>query len=49
VERKATVETRLHWPVAAAPGIGTLRPVQAPSPILSIKPGSYDWPAELWA
>ena len=33
---------------APAPGIGTLRPFKAASPIVSIKPGSYDWPAELW-
>jgi hypothetical protein len=33
---------------ASAAGVGTLRPVQATAPILSIKPGSYDWPTELW-
>jgi uncharacterized protein YgbK (DUF1537 family) len=33
---------------ASAPGIGTLQPLEADAPILSIKPGSYDWPAGFW-
>jgi uncharacterized protein YgbK (DUF1537 family) len=40
--------TRLQACEAAAPGIGTLRPFGREGPILSIKPGSYDWPPELW-
>ena len=40
--------TRLQACEAAAPGIGTLRPAGKEGPILSIKPGSYPWPPELW-
>jgi len=29
-------------------GVGVLRPRGASGPLLWIKPGSYDWPAELW-
>ena len=40
--------TRLCACKVAAPGIGTLRPFELAAPIVSIKPGSYDWPAGLW-
>lgn len=29
-------------------GVGVLRPGGAPGPVLWIKPGSYDWPADVW-
>ncbi|HVW19714.1 MAG TPA: four-carbon acid sugar kinase family protein [Opitutaceae bacterium] len=32
----------------AAPGVGALRPVGQDRPLLLIKPGSYDWPPEIW-
>jgi uncharacterized protein YgbK (DUF1537 family) len=32
----------------AAPGVGALRPVGEERPLVLIKPGSYDWPAEIW-
>jgi uncharacterized protein YgbK (DUF1537 family) len=49
----ATVVRELGWTrlcacEVAAPGIGTLRPFGLAAPIVSIKPGSYDWPADLW-
>ena len=40
--------SRLEAGETSAPGIGTLRPFGRGSPLLSIKPGSYDWPPELW-
>jgi uncharacterized protein YgbK (DUF1537 family) len=40
--------TRLVACAASAPGVGTLRPFGPSAPVLSIKPGSYRWPAELW-
>jgi hypothetical protein len=40
--------TRLCACEVAAPGIGTLQPFGLAAPIVSIKPGSYDWPAGLW-
>ena len=40
--------TRLCACEVAAPGTGTLRPFGLAAPILSIKPGSYDWPMNLW-
>ncbi len=49
----ATVVRELGWTrlcacEVAAPGIGTLRPFGQTAPIVSIKPGSYDWPTDLW-
>ncbi len=29
-------------------GVGVLRPTGASSPVLWVKPGSYDWPGDLW-
>jgi uncharacterized protein YgbK (DUF1537 family) len=40
--------TRLCPCEMATPGIGTLRPFGLAAPLVSIKPGSYDWPADLW-
>ena len=40
--------SRLCAQEASPAGIGTLRPLPSMSPIVSIKPGSYEWPAELW-
>jgi uncharacterized protein YgbK (DUF1537 family) len=40
--------TRLRACEISMPGIGALRPVDAPGPLLLIKPGSYPWPADVW-
>ena len=40
--------TRLQATESAALGVGVLRPVGANGPQLFIKPGSYDWPKEIW-
>lgn len=40
--------TRLRACEISVPGIGALRPADAPSPLLLIKPGSYPWPADVW-
>ncbi len=40
--------TRLRADQCGALGVGALRPIPAESPILWIKPGSYDWPDEIW-
>jgi uncharacterized protein YgbK (DUF1537 family) len=33
---------------AEGEGVGALMPVGEAGPMLFIKPGSYDWPKELW-
>lgn len=41
--------TRLEATEISAPGIGVLRPVGVIiAPQLFVKPGSYDWPKEIW-
>jgi uncharacterized protein YgbK (DUF1537 family) len=40
--------TRLSACGADEPGVCTLRPFGMALPLLSVKPGSYDWPANLW-
>jgi uncharacterized protein YgbK (DUF1537 family) len=40
--------TRLRADQCSAPGVGALCPIPAESPRLWIKPGSYDWPDEIW-
>jgi uncharacterized protein YgbK (DUF1537 family) len=50
----AVVVRELGWQrltafAAFLSGIGVLRPSGASGPLLWVKPGSYDWPGELWA
>ena len=40
--------TRLAVCQPCAPGVGALRPLDAAGPVLFVKPGSYEWPEELW-
>ena len=40
--------TRLEATEISSPGIGVLRPVGVIGPRLFVKPGSYDWPKEIW-
>jgi uncharacterized protein YgbK (DUF1537 family) len=40
--------TRLRADQCSAPGVVALCPIPAESPLLWIKPGSYDWPDEIW-
>jgi hypothetical protein len=40
--------TRLEACQVSGQGVGILRPIGAPGPLLFIKPGSYPWPAEIW-
>ncbi|HEY4210599.1 MAG TPA: four-carbon acid sugar kinase family protein [Steroidobacteraceae bacterium] len=49
----AVVVRELGWQRLTAleaflPGVGVLRPSGASGPVLWIKPGSYDWPGDLW-
>jgi uncharacterized protein YgbK (DUF1537 family) len=39
---------RLRVSAHIGPGFGALAPEAPASPLIVIKPGSYDWPAEIW-
>jgi uncharacterized protein YgbK (DUF1537 family) len=49
----AAVTRSLAWHQLAtaevwAPGVVSLQPLSAPDVMLTLKPGSYHWPAPLW-
>jgi hypothetical protein len=53
-ETAAELAEKLNWTrfavAATAPmGIGALRPLSGPTPLVCVKPGSYPWPAEIWS